>query len=181
MNTIYDKFVERCGGPTFKAVDVKLLIAQHESVFKTAISNSYVQDMELMSRLSELLTTVMEQCWRSSTECKVGTSEKRWIPVKEYIDNNYRQSLSLDDLSTLFNINKFYLARKFKEEYGYTINQYVTNLRITTAKELLRFTDLNMTEIANDLGYNDSAYFTRVFTKEIGLSPLKFKKQWNNS
>ena len=179
MELIYDKFIERCGGPCFNAVDFVAFEHQHSIIFKLLSVDSYVRDMEIMSELSKLLTMIMKQCWKNSTECKVGSSAKKWIPVKKYIDENYCQSISLEELSEKFTINKFYLTRKFKEEYGCTIYQYITNLRITAAKELLRFTDYNMTEVAMNLGFSDSAYFTRVFTNAVGISPLKFKKQWN--
>ena len=176
---IYDKFIERCGGPCFNAVDFAAFEHQHSVIFELLSVDSYVRDMEIMSELSKLLTMIMKQCWQNSTECKVGSSAKKWIPVKKYIDENYCQSISLEELSEKFTINKFYLTRKFKEEYGCTIYQYITNLRITASKELLRFTDYNVTEVAMKLGFSDSAYFTRVFSNSVGISPLKFKKQWN--
>lgn len=178
MKLIYDKFVERCGGPCFSSKEPEKIIAQHGKILEVARDFNYIQDMEIMTEISSLLSLIMEQCWRNTTECETSTSEKKWIPVKVFLDENYFQNIKLDELSARFAINKFYLTRKFKEEYGFTINQYVNNLRITNAKELLRFTDMAITEIAIEVGFNDSAYFTRIFKKEVGVSPMLFKKQW---
>ena len=179
MSTIYDKYIERCGGPCFKATDISAIENVYSTIFDMATTYSYVQDMELMSQLSLLLTTLMKQCWKKSSKTQIEVAKKRWGDVKSYIDNNYRKSMDIEELASKFSINKYYLVRSFKEVYGYTINQYITNLRITAAKELLRFKDYNMTEISYMVGYNDSAYFSRVFTKEVGIPPLKFRKQWN--
>jgi AraC-like DNA-binding protein len=178
MSSIYQKFVERCGGPCFSAEQIDQFSELHQQIFECAKSDSHVKDMEIMGMLSNLLTIVMEQCWHNTKECEVSITQKKWIAVRRYIEENYYHDIHLDDLADRFSINKFYLSRKFKEAYGFTINQFITNLRITHAKELLRFSEFNMTEICIRTGFNDSAYFTRVFKKEEGISPSDFKKQW---
>ena len=179
MSAIYDKYIERCGGPCFRASDISAIEKVYSTIFDLATTYSYVQDMELMSQLSLLLTMLMKQCWKKSSKTQIEVAKKRWGDVKSYIDNNYQDSIDIEELALKFSINKYYLVRSFKEVYGYTISQYITNLRITVAKELLRFKDYNMTEISDMVGYNDSAYFSRVFTKEVGIPPLKYRKQWN--
>lgn len=180
MNKIYEKFVERCGGPCFVAKHANRIEQCLKRVLTAASIDSYVQDMEIMSKLIELLTEIMGQCWNKTEDIEVSATEQKWIPVKTYIENNFKSDIKLDELSRMFLINKFYLLRKFKENYGLTINQYVTNLRITHAKEYLRFSNMNITEIANELGFGDSSYFTRTFRKEEGISPTEFRKQWRN-
>lgn len=181
MYSIYQKFVERCGSPCFSVEDPEFFLKYHKQIFEIAKSDSHVKDMELMSLLSILLTGIMSQCFQNTEGHEALSSQKKWISVRQYIEKNYSLNITLDDLAQKFSVNKYYLTRKFKETYGLTINQLVTNIRITHAKEFLRFSDMNMTEIAYKTGFNDSAYFTRVFKKAEGVSPSDFKKQWNTN
>lgn len=181
MKSIYDKFIERCGGPCFIATDALTLEKQHKVIFELAKSDSYVQDMELMSQLSILLTIVMEQCWNNAVSSKNNVDKSRWIDMQDFLIQHFQEEIHLDDLAIQYNLNKYYIVRKFKQLYGVTLNQYITNLRINHAKELLRFTDKTITQIAYESGYNDSAYFTRTFKKVEGISPTEFRKQWKTT
>lgn len=180
MKVIYQKFLERCGGPCFISSKIDDFIAQHKQLLIISNQDSYVKDMRLMTALSSLLTMIMEQCWSDSRENAGLGTQRKWTLIRQYLEENYLSNIRLDEMSEKFSMNKFYITRKFREEYGCTINQFVTRLRITHAKELLRFSELNITEIANNSGFCDSAYFTRVFTKEEGISPTVFRKQWKN-
>jgi AraC-like DNA-binding protein len=181
MSTIYEKFLEHCGSPCFRSKDSTVFLGLHNSIMTLTSENSYVLDMQIMSKFSELLTNIMYDSWSDCTSQSDTTSLKRWIPVREYIDQNYLLGIKLDELSQKFAINKFYLIRKFKEVYGMTISQYITQKKITAAKESLRFSDFSITEIASRSGFNDNAYFTRVFKINTGVSPTQFKKEWHDS
>jgi len=181
MYAIYEKFIERCGAPCFSTPDSNLFEELHKKIFDASTEDNYVRDMTLMGRLTDLLTDLMGSCWRKAPTQPSTLSQKKWIPVKEYIDNNFLREIRLDDLSDQFHINKFHLARKFKEAYGVTINQYIIDKRIAAAKELLRFSDLSITEISGESGFKAIAYFTRVFKAVEGVSPSKFKKKWHDA
>ena len=87
-------------------------------------------------------------------------------------------SCSLDELSEQFYMSKYYLSREFKQQYGEGISSYVAKLRITRAKELLRFSDLKTGEIATICGISDSNHFLKVFKKLEGMTPTEFRKKW---
>jgi len=86
--------------------------------------------------------------------------------------------LPLDELAERFFINKFYLTRIFKEQYGYSVVNYIMVLRIARAKQLLRFSDLSMEKIGEACGMPDANYFSRVFRRVEGTSPSEYRKQW---
>lgn len=183
MHSIYQKYIERCGAPCFKSENSDIFHERHNRIFQLSDdeNKSYVRDMQLMGELTLLLTDLMEQCWHKALLIDGARSQRKWIPIREYIDENFVYDIQLDDLERKFHINKFYLTRKFRESYGITINQYITNKRVNYAKELLRFSDFSITEIARKSGFNDSAYFTRVFKSVEGVSPSAFKKEWNHA
>ncbi|WP_077623354.1 AraC family transcriptional regulator [Sediminibacillus massiliensis] len=92
-----------------------------------------------------------------------------------YIERHYNQKLSLAILSDLFNISSRHLNRIFKEETGKTVIEYVHHVRITNAKKLFNDTNEKVLTIAMEVGYDDPAFFTRLFTREVGCSPGKFR------
>lgn len=96
--------------------------------------------------------------------------------VLEYIDSHFTENINLDDISTAFYINKYYLTREFKKEYGETIFQHIIQRRINYAKELLSSTDKSIEEIARQSGFNDQSNFSRQFKKCEGISALAFRK-----
>ena len=77
-----------------------------------------------------------------------------------------------------FYINKFYLTRVFKEQFGLSVTSYLTQLRITQAKRLLRFTDKSVENVAQECGLNDANYFSRLFKKVEGTTPGEYRRQW---
>lgn len=100
--------------------------------------------------------------------------------VKEYIQNNYQDpELSLPKVSNMLNINKTYLSKLMKNELGYSFIGYVTEIRISKAKELLKEEMLNvkMYEIAQKVGYGSQHYFSRVFKNHQGITPLDYRNK----
>lgn len=101
------------------------------------------------------------------------------VALKEFrLNEHYTEKISLDELAVLFFINKYYLTKIFKETYGTTINSYIIAKRITRAKQMLRFTDKTLEEIAGSVGMNGGNYFSRMFKKIEGISPREYRKQW---
>ena len=70
------------------------------------------------------------------------------------------------------------MVKLFTEAYGTTIRVYVNALRVTKAKQLLRFSDMRMEEIGCEVGFEDPNYFSRMFKKGEGMSPSEYRKLW---
>ena len=100
------------------------------------------------------------------------------VEVKEYLEQHYAEKITLDELSTRFFINKYYLTRVFKEQFGQSITAYLTSLRITHAKQLLRFSDKSVEEIGLECGLGQLHYFSRVFKEVEGVPPSIYRSQW---
>lgn len=95
-----------------------------------------------------------------------------------YLWTNYaQQPLSRRQIADHMAVSESHLTRVFRRDLGITPWEYLTRLRIQRAKELLISTHLTVTAIANEVGYNDGAYFSRVFRQETGRSPLDFRHQ----
>lgn len=97
--------------------------------------------------------------------------------AKEYIRNNYSKALSLDEVSYYVNISPYYFSKIFKDGTGENFIEYLTNVRIEKAKELLSTSDYSMKEICVRVGYSDPNYFSRSFKKNVGVTPTEYKEQ----
>ena len=77
-----------------------------------------------------------------------------------------------------FFISKYHMSREFKKAYGITIANYIIAKRITHAKELLRFTDMNIEEIGGLCGIEDNSYFNKIFRRFEGMPASEYRKKW---
>ena len=95
-----------------------------------------------------------------------------------YLERHYDQKLTLANLSDLFNISPRHLNRIFKEETGKTVIEFVHHVRINRSKKLLLDSNEKVISIAMDVGYDDPAFFTRLFTRKVGCSPGRYRTQY---
>jgi signal transduction histidine kinase/DNA-binding response OmpR family regulator len=93
-----------------------------------------------------------------------------------YVHQAYQEPLSRHDLARHVGMSDDYLTYCFRHEIGLTPIAYLNRYRVTQAKRLLKETDKSITEIALDVGFSDSGYFSRVFRKEVGLSPDAYRR-----
>ncbi|MFB9275417.1 response regulator transcription factor [Cohnella cellulosilytica] len=107
----------------------------------------------------------------------VRSVSKEVADAVQYVHRRYDQNLSLRDISDYVRLSPNYLSLLFKKEMGMNLIEYLTEYRIDKAKELLRSTSLKTYEIADNVGVKDSAYFSRIFKKTTGMSPLEFRKK----
>jgi two-component system, response regulator YesN len=98
--------------------------------------------------------------------------------AKEYIEGHYTNpDLSLNEVAAQANLSPSHFSTVFSQETFQTFKEYLTEVRIQKAKELLRMTTLRSSDIAYQVGYNDPHYFSSVFKKNTGLSPIEFRSQ----
>ena len=93
-----------------------------------------------------------------------------------YIQEHFTEKISLKDLSNQFHLSEKYLSRYFREHFHLTFSDYTNHLRLTCAKQLLENTKLPVTEVALCSGFPNVSYFIRMFKRQHGVSPLKYRK-----
>lgn len=95
----------------------------------------------------------------------------------EFMDNNYNKNISVDMVAEHVKRSSSYLGRIFKESKGMTVNDYLIQLRIKRAMELLKQTDASVEEICREIGYANVSYFNKIFKARMGLTPGQFRHQ----
>ncbi len=95
--------------------------------------------------------------------------------VKNYLEQHYNESISRKDIESLVHLNEDYLNRIYKKETGYSLLEYIQYFRITMARRMLIDSNISIGEIAARIGYDSPAYFSKVFKKSTGLTPLEYR------
>ena len=178
LGAIYKKYQERGGQPAFHASQPERYRALLQEIYETASGEDHVRDMQLCSQLFGLLTLLMEDAWRPGAAHAIRGKRRSAQEVKDYLDAHFAEKITLDALAERFYINKFYLTRVFKEEFGQSISNYLAQLRITQAKRLLRFSEESIETIALECGLADANYFARLFKKVEGVTPGEYRRHW---
>ena len=125
-----------------------------------------------------LLQFILE-LWKKGFIVENDTSGKNTVEKEmvSYIQQNFTGKILLKEFGEQFHLSEKYISRYFKEHFHITISQYVTYLRLEHAKQLLQDTDIPVTEVAMQSGYQNVSYFIRSFKKTYGMSPLKYRNK----
>lgn len=97
--------------------------------------------------------------------------------IKQYLDSNYADSISLDSLAAMTHMNKYYLVHAFTKYAGMSPISYLITKRLETSKRLLTSTDFSISQIAASVGFSSPSYFSQVFRREMHITPKEYRKQ----
>ncbi len=99
------------------------------------------------------------------------------LAIQKQFHNHLEENYTLDSLAHMFHINKYKLIKEFKEFFFLPPMQYLLNLRLKKAQELLRLSNLKVSEIAQKTGFSNTNYFIHLFKKKTGFSPSDFRNR----
>ncbi len=94
-----------------------------------------------------------------------------------YVYENFREKITMREICNALGRTKSAICPAFKEKYGVTVMDYLTELRIEEAKKMLKETDMTIGEISDDIGFSDTSYFSKVFLKTVGESPSHYRRK----
>ena len=97
--------------------------------------------------------------------------------AKEYIMKNYKKSIRLIDVANFLQLNPAYFSRIFRQKTGVCFVDYLTEFRINKAIELLKNSNMNISEIAEEVGFIRARYFTEIFKKRKGMTPSEYRNK----
>ena len=154
-------------------------------VKKVDLKNEYAYKQVFKCALEMLLVLITRQFLNDDTEQKVDILKDKKESENEiiqYIKERYKEKILLEDIAKKFNYSVGHLCRKFKKDTGDTLVDYITKYRISVAMRLLfEKKDLNIEEVAFEVGFNDVQYFTKSFKKCVGTTPGKYRAEVLNT
>lgn len=136
--------------------------------------------MTLRGQSIDLFTNVclnIADSIQSRDSNKKGANPLRFAPLLKYLDDNMLYAMSADHASEICSMSKSHFFSQFKDHFGKTFSDFLTERLISQAKYLLTRSEMTVTEIAQTLDFCDGSYFTKVFRASTGLTPRQFRKE----
>ncbi len=174
-------------------IDLKFIFIDIlNSVFKAVLeTNSTIDDfsgfsLKFFEQLNKLQTIEEIHPWLTDTIVRIidlleknKNSKRRKIIDKavEYIDNHYKEPLTLNIVADRLFLNSSYFCKIFKDETGESFTKYLINLRIQKAKELMADPTVKIYEVAEMVGYDDVQYFSKIFKGIQGITPMQYREK----
>lgn len=155
---------------------------------KKAVRYSACEYVLKIDVLEELPTAVckaigeLEKYRQEMEKGKIGKEDQStlYLQIEQYIDQNFRQKISLDEIAESLHANRSYLSRLYKVKSGINLFDAILYRRIEAAKEYLLKTDMKTYEISEVVGFENPGYFSKVFKKQTGVSPKEYRKRETN-
>lgn len=153
------------------------ILSDHD---RFSIESTVIEKILRAERIEEISDSINRLCHEMSSDSQKNRDNDQTILVqsaKQYIDSHYQETtLDLNSVSDYLHVSSSYFARLFKKHYQVTFLDYLTQYRLEEAKSLLRNTSLKVFEIAEKVGYEDPHYFSYNFRKNLGITPLQYRK-----
>ena len=141
-------------------------VSRQEEDYETVCQN--LLEVLLISMLrSGSLSVVPDNSRLLNREC---------TQIKNYLDANYSETITLDSLAALTHMNKYYLAHTFTKYVGLSPINYLLQKRIQEGKSLLESTSYSIAQISDLLGFSSQSYFSQAFRKATGMTPMQYRK-----
>lgn len=151
-----------------------VLLALYESSLQPAAS--YINNLLANALLN---ITYIKICNRQLSDPGMQENHEEFIQnIIQFLDEHYMEPLTLAELGAKFHISQHYLSHIFKEEIGIAPIKYLMQRKIGESQNLLMNTELPLSVISDMLSFNDSAHFSRMFKKYVGLTPSEYRRNF---
>ena len=176
LEHIYKRYISNGYSYRFHPENLTEILDTLHSLYSVNETVSAVTEMVSHKYLTDLITVLFTM--NHDSEEATGSTADKLKSIREYMMIHYGEHISLDELSELFFVSKYHLAREYKKVYGVTLISDLTAIRISQAKSALRFSADSIEKISADCGFSDSGYFIKVFSRSEGMTPLTYRKKW---
>lgn len=151
-----------------------LLFSRSAAEAKAAISANTTVKSDMLNAYVKIMTICAE--YMTLTNVVTSTAPKLPELAKIYIHEHYSDRLTIQDICKALGCSKSTLLTAFKKEYDITINSYICDTRINEAKCMLSSSSISLSRIAEDTGFYDQSYFSKVFLQKEGVTPSEYRR-----
>ena len=158
-------------------IDALKILYKNEAINITL--EELIDRLEQAKTLTSLLDITQEEvCFHIEEYIKIrSTKDTRYIRIaKQYVAEHYSQNISLEDIAEQVHMNSVYFSVMFKKEANINFSDYLADFRLSKAKELLKNSSISISEVGALVGYKDPKYFSKLFSKTVGIKPSDYRK-----
>lgn len=159
----------------YKGVDLTQFIGILDKLRLNLMSQDLLHSLKASDIITELLTMLIT-IYLEESRGALSDAKLKIEAVTSFMRENYFAKIAIDDLASKCYYSKFHFIRFFKRQLGISPYEYLTNIRINKAKELLYLTQLSLSEIAEKTGFSDSKNFITNFRVSTSMTPGKYRK-----
>lgn len=176
---IVDNILDAAGSPVIPYGSEKAVRGDFDALFSIMKRRPPAYDAWVCHYLSALLANVMEGLQRMNVlpDSTLENAPAGIAAALDFLRAQHARTISLDELAREARMSLFHFTRRFKESTGFTPMEYLEKYRISRAQDLvLSRSQMRLKEIAGAVGYDDPAYFSRIFRKRTGVSPREYRR-----
>lgn len=174
-HSFYRLFIEKEGAAIYTPSSIAPYTDILQSLYRTQQQKDALSDLMCHKFLTDLITLIFKDTLQNPSATAI---PEKFTAIRGYIEENHARKLTLDELSERFFISKYHLLREYQRLFGITVAGDLTMKRLAHAKNLLRFSDESVENIALTCGFQTSSYFIKVFKHYENLTPLEYRKKW---
>ena len=177
---VFPELRNRLAGVTFPAEALKFGAESSRTIRRALSAMNKMDELERLCGMFRLLPVIFttNDYTFAGKPMRIEREVRRMQQVSEYVMAHYVHPIPLDDIAAEVSMNRSAFCSWFKRCKGMTFSQFVTQYRLNTACELLKHSQKSVSEICYLVGFGDVPHFVRVFTKEKGASPGKYRKEY---
>lgn len=183
VHNIANMLSSLCNYLVEEALDKNLILEMYK---KSIGSNKEIDEdffqgysVDNIEKLKKGISNAMIDAYVSHCECdkKISSTLK---PAIDYIYKNKSENITVENMAKVCHISQSYFSRLFSKEMGDSFSNYISKLKINWAKELLEESDMSVSQVSDELGFNEPGYFIKIFKKHEGVTPSVYRKYYKN-
>lgn len=177
--------------PDVEVVEGSIITEEHR-IYSSGGANSYWNLLlHLVEKYTDRETAILASKYfaididrESQTTFAMFTGQKNHADdavkkAQEFLEKNFQEKISIDDLAELVSIGRRSFERRFKSATNNTVLEYIQRIKVEAAKKSFENSRKNMNEVMSDVGYTDTKAFRTVFKKVTGLTPIEYRNKYN--
>lgn len=146
-----------------------------------SLSDLYIQQVETMKDVLQIMTLTESMLYDFTNRVNHRKHTQHYAKLVNdccnFIDEHVRENLRVSEVAAFTGFSPDYVAKKFREETGITIGDYIRNAKISEAKSLLQYSELSLADISELLAFSSQSFFTSVFKQVTGVTPRQYREQ----
>lgn len=178
LTAIYKKLNKRDGNAHYGSLN--LYVCDHFKELNELKHEGLLREVFLEGQLKLILAKLLKQCdnelFQSTKPYDLNSSDLRKVKqISDYIDQNYALPHTLKDLTEKFKISPSKLQKGFKILFNRTVSNYIKNLRVEIAEEMIKSRECTISEIVYEIGFTSRSYFSKIFKDKYHCSPKDYQ------